>query len=79
MNRNRTYGAAVALRNWFRDHNMGVSSIDVVTEDLHARRTRLLSKSVWKGLTDGHYRRSERGLSRETRVALQSELEGRSQ
>jgi len=42
MDRDRTYGSAVALRNWFHDHNMTVSSIDVVTEDLHARRTRLL-------------------------------------
>src|SRR5262249_35850556 len=36
MDRDRTYGSAVALRNWFRDHNMAVSGIDVVTEDLHA-------------------------------------------
>jgi len=42
MDRDRTYGSAVALRNWFRDHNMAVSGIDVVTQDLHARRTRLL-------------------------------------
>src|SRR4029079_322623 len=42
MDRDRTYESAVALRNWFHDHNMTVSSIDVVTEDLHARRTRLL-------------------------------------
>ena len=42
MDRDRTYGSAVALRNWFRDHNMAVSGIDIVTEDLHARRTRLL-------------------------------------
>ena len=42
MDRDRTYGSAVALRNWFRDHNIVVSGIDVVTEDLHARRTRLL-------------------------------------
>jgi uncharacterized SAM-binding protein YcdF (DUF218 family) len=42
MDRDRTYGSAVALRNWFRDHNIAVSRIDVVTEDLHARRTRLL-------------------------------------
>src|SRR4029077_7711046 len=40
--RDRTYGAAVALRNWFREHNMPVRSINVVTEDVHARRTRLL-------------------------------------
>jgi uncharacterized SAM-binding protein YcdF (DUF218 family) len=42
MDRDRTYGSAVALRTWFREHNMPVSSVDVVTEDLHARRTRLL-------------------------------------
>jgi uncharacterized SAM-binding protein YcdF (DUF218 family) len=42
MDQDRTYGSAVALRNWFRDHNMAVSCIDVLTEDLHARRTRLL-------------------------------------
>jgi uncharacterized SAM-binding protein YcdF (DUF218 family) len=42
MDRDRTYGSAIALRNWFNEHNMPVSGIDVVTEDLHARRTRLL-------------------------------------
>ena len=42
MDRDRTYGSAIALRNWFREHNMPVRSINVVTEDLHARRTRLL-------------------------------------
>jgi uncharacterized SAM-binding protein YcdF (DUF218 family) len=42
MDRDRTYGSAVALRNWFREHNMSVLRINVVTEDLHARRTQLL-------------------------------------
>lgn len=42
MDRDRTYGSAVALRNWFREQNMPVRSINVVTEDVHARRTRLL-------------------------------------
>src|SRR6266550_869334 len=51
MDRDRTYGSAVALRNWFRDHNMAVSGIDVVTEDVHARRTRLLFQ---KALGDKH-------------------------
>jgi hypothetical protein len=46
MDRDRTYASAVALRNWFRDHNMAVSGIDVVTEDLHARRTRLLFRKA---------------------------------
>jgi len=54
MDRDRTYGSAVALRNWFRDHNMGVSGIDVVTEDVHARRTRLLfQKALGKDVQVG--------------------------
>ena len=75
MDRDRTYGSAVALRNWFRDHNMLVSGIDVITEDLHARRTRLLfQKALWKGRTGRNHRRGERGLSREPMVALQPGL-----
>jgi uncharacterized SAM-binding protein YcdF (DUF218 family) len=42
VGRDRTYNSAVTLREWFRDHNMRVSSINVLTEDAHARRTRLL-------------------------------------
>jgi uncharacterized SAM-binding protein YcdF (DUF218 family) len=54
MDRDRTYGSAVALRNWFREHNMPVSGIDVVTEDLHARRTRLLfQKALGNKVTVG--------------------------
>jgi Uncharacterized conserved protein len=54
MDRDRTYGSAVALRNWFHDHNMAVSSINVVTEDLHARRTRLLfQKALGKDVQVG--------------------------
>jgi uncharacterized SAM-binding protein YcdF (DUF218 family) len=47
MDRDRTYGSAVALRNWFRDHNMAVTAINIVTEDLHARRTRLLFQKAF--------------------------------
>ena len=47
MDRDRTYGSAVALRNWFRDHNMAVAGINIVTEDLHARRTRLLFQKAF--------------------------------
>jgi uncharacterized SAM-binding protein YcdF (DUF218 family) len=46
MDRDRTYGSAVALRNWFREHNMAVRAIDIVTEDIHARRTRLLFRKA---------------------------------
>ena len=47
MDRDRTYASAVALRNWFREHNVVVSGINVVTEDLHARRTRLLFQKAF--------------------------------
>jgi uncharacterized SAM-binding protein YcdF (DUF218 family) len=47
MGRDRTYGSAVALRNWFRDHSMAVPGINIVTEDLHARRSRLLFQKAF--------------------------------
>src|SRR6266446_6906774 len=47
MDRDRTHGSAVALRNWFREHNMPVRSINVVTEDVHARRTCLLFEKAF--------------------------------
>ena len=46
MDRDRTYGSAVALREWLREPNMPVHSINVLTEDAHARRTRLLFKEA---------------------------------
>jgi uncharacterized SAM-binding protein YcdF (DUF218 family) len=46
MDRDRTFSSAVALRNWFHGHNMAVHGINVMTEDLHARRTRLLFKKA---------------------------------
>jgi uncharacterized SAM-binding protein YcdF (DUF218 family) len=42
IDRDRTYGSAVALREWFREHNIAVQSVNVVTENAHARRTHLL-------------------------------------
>jgi hypothetical protein len=52
MDHDRTYGSAIALRNWFHEKNMAVSGINVVTEDLHARRTLLrgFRKNVEMGL-----------------------------
>jgi uncharacterized SAM-binding protein YcdF (DUF218 family) len=47
MDRERTYGSAIALRNWFRDHNMSVPSFNVLTQDFHARRTRLLYQKAF--------------------------------
>jgi uncharacterized SAM-binding protein YcdF (DUF218 family) len=42
MDRDRTYSSAIALRNWFGKHQMPVHSVNVITENVHARRTRLL-------------------------------------
>ena len=42
MDRDRTYGSALALRNWFREQHVAVSGINIMTEDVHARRTQLL-------------------------------------
>lgn len=40
--RDRTYASAVALRDWFRENNIPLTALNVVTEGLHARRSRLL-------------------------------------
>jgi len=45
--RERTYSSAVALRDWFRDHNLLIHSFNVLTEDCHARRTQLLYQEVF--------------------------------
>ena len=47
IGRDRTYSSAVALRNWLHDNDVSVNSFNVLTEDTHARRTRLLFKEVF--------------------------------
>ena len=42
ITRDRTYTSAVALRKWFEENKVPLTSINVVTADVHARRTRLL-------------------------------------
>lgn len=42
VGRDRTYNSAVALRHWLQDHDPQVASVNVLTEDAHARRTWLL-------------------------------------
>lgn len=49
MDRDRTYGSAVALRNWFREHNFLPASLNVLTEGVHARRSRLLFEKALGG------------------------------
>ena len=40
--RDRTYGAATALRKWCEENKVTPGAINVLTVDVHARRTRLL-------------------------------------
>jgi uncharacterized SAM-binding protein YcdF (DUF218 family) len=47
IDRDRTYNSAVALRNWFLNHETQVRRINVMTEDVHARRTRLLFEKAF--------------------------------
>jgi len=42
VGRDRTYNSAVTLRNWLHEHDLNIRSINVLTEDAHARRTWLL-------------------------------------
>jgi len=42
MERDRTYWAAVALRDWLREHGRTPAKVNVLTVDAHARRTQLL-------------------------------------
>jgi uncharacterized SAM-binding protein YcdF (DUF218 family) len=49
VDRDRTYGSAIALKNWLREHNKPVHSVNVVTENVHARRTRLLFGKAFGG------------------------------
>ena len=45
--RERTYSSAIALRDWFRDHNLPIHSFNVLTEACHARRTQLLYQEAF--------------------------------
>lgn len=50
----RTYHAALAISDWFRDHDPAVTRIDVVSMGPHARRTRLLfQKALGKKIVVG--------------------------
>ena len=42
MDRDRTYGSAVALKNWIDQHQVNVTGLNIITENVHARRSRLL-------------------------------------
>jgi uncharacterized SAM-binding protein YcdF (DUF218 family) len=47
IERDRTYSSAVALRDWIQEHQPSVRRINVLTENTHARRTRLLFQEAF--------------------------------
>jgi uncharacterized SAM-binding protein YcdF (DUF218 family) len=47
ISRERTYSSAVALRDWLYEHGEPVQSMNVVTEECHARRTQLLFQEAF--------------------------------
>ena len=52
--RDRTYNSAVALRDWLHEKGLTIRSLNVLTEDSHGRRTRLLfEKAFGSGVTVG--------------------------
>jgi len=54
IGRDRTYNSALALRDWLREHRINVRNLNIVTEDTHARRTRLLfAKAFGSGVAIG--------------------------
>ena len=54
MDWDRTYSSAIALGDWIQQHEPSVRRINVVTEDTHARRTRLLfQKALGKNVQVG--------------------------
>jgi uncharacterized SAM-binding protein YcdF (DUF218 family) len=47
IGRDRTYSAAVALRDWLQENGISVRHFNIVTEAFHARRTRLLYEKTF--------------------------------
>lgn len=45
--RDRTYANATTLREWFQKNNVSVTAINVLTEGLHSRRSRLLFEKAF--------------------------------
>ncbi|MEZ5329491.1 MAG: ElyC/SanA/YdcF family protein [Verrucomicrobiales bacterium] len=47
MARDRTFASAVALRDWFKSENLPMENFNVLTEDVHARRTQILYQKAF--------------------------------
>jgi uncharacterized SAM-binding protein YcdF (DUF218 family) len=54
LSRDRTYSSALALKAWCAENNVPLTRINVLTADVHARRTRLLfEKALGPGVEVG--------------------------
>jgi hypothetical protein len=54
VSRDRTYAAAVALKNWLTASQLALKTINLVTLDVHARRSRrLFAQALGPGITVG--------------------------
>jgi uncharacterized SAM-binding protein YcdF (DUF218 family) len=54
VRQDRTYTAALSLANWLRTDGVGLAKVHLITEDTHARRSRLLyQKALGKGVKVG--------------------------
>lgn len=47
--RDRTYSSALALREWFRANNITTTNFDLLSEDVHSRRSWLLFQEAFGG------------------------------
>ena len=47
VQRDRTYASAVALKDWFRQHGIVETNVNIVSMGAHSRRTRLLFRRVF--------------------------------
>ena len=54
VSKDRTYSSAVSLKQWWREHGMAPTRVNLVTSGAHARRSRLLfQKALGKGVAVG--------------------------
>ena len=52
--RDRTYATAIALKHWWREHDMAPTRVNLITGGPHARRSRLMfEKALGKGVAVG--------------------------
>ena len=55
IRRDRTYGMAVSLKKWLREHDLSPTKVNLITSGPHSRRSRMLfQKALGKGVAVGN-------------------------